>query len=106
MKFTSAIVALSAALTYADDLPSGAHDDRPQQARPNVCDDKCDVAFMKWYEQYKDQTDGVQLAREKTCKNDYTVRASHSFDLFDHEEEADNVLIVLDYLRLHCCWLR
>jgi hypothetical protein len=81
MKLTSALLALiAAAPILADHLPEGAHDPRPAQPRPNVCDDKCDVAFLRFYEQVKDQPDGVARARKMTCKADYSV----SYPLVQH----------------------
>ena len=78
MKATSALPALLATLPIliacADVVPIGAHDPRNPQLRPNVCDDKCDVAFMKLYEQCKDTPECVEKSRKATCMADYSVR--------------------------------
>lgn len=75
MKFTTSLIALVATTTFATDLPAGAHDARPTQPRPNVCDDKCDVSFLKHYEgcKGKDNPNCVAEARRQTCKADYSV---------------------------------
>lgn len=83
MKLTTAIIALivaaPAALIAASDLPDGAHDARPSQPRPNVCEDKCDPAFLKLYEQCKDDPDCVAKSRKATCEADYSVCISSCF---------------------------
>jgi hypothetical protein len=68
-----AVIAASPALILAIELPVGAHDARPSQPRPNVCNDKCDVSFLKHYDVCKNSLDCVATARKQTCKADYSV---------------------------------
>ena len=65
----------------ATNLPQGAHDARPAQPRPNICDDKCDVAFAKLMAQCGGAgvKGCVEKARRQTCLRDYSVCDSPFF---------------------------
>ncbi|KIW01264.1 uncharacterized protein PV09_07303 [Verruconis gallopava] len=76
MKLTSAavglVIATSFGVAFAENVPNGAHDPRTPQPRPNVCDDKCDVEFMRQYDKCKDSDpDCVAKSRLLTCQGDF-----------------------------------
>lgn len=119
MKASTFIATLLAAVpAFADlpnGLPDGAHNPRNENvARPNVCDDKCDVAFMKVYNVGVPSSkaanvmlmrtlkaclggnsgeDCVDKSRLITCQGDFNVRVlSHPYTpLFTNSFSAPSV---------------